>query len=63
MKKKRTIGEQKIINFCKHHDSLLNSEIDSLRKMRQLKQALMSDLLTGKVRVKYKEEKEEVVNG
>jgi len=31
--------------------------------MRQLKRALMSDLLTGKVRVKYKEEKEEVVNG
>lgn len=37
------------------------SEISLLNKYQQLKQALMSDLLTGKVPVKYEEEKKEAV--
>ncbi|MFI3218020.1 MAG: restriction endonuclease subunit S [Methylococcales bacterium] len=45
------IEQLKIINICKHHDSLLNSEIIYLEKMNQLKQGLMQDLLTGKVKV------------
>jgi len=57
--KPNEIEQKKIIDICKHYDNLLISEIDSLKKYQQLKQALMSDLLTGKVRVKYEEEKEE----
>ena len=44
-------------------NDLLKDEENYLNKIKQLKQALMSDLLTGKVRVKYEEEKEEVGNG
>ncbi len=49
-----------IVNICKHFENLLMCEIYSLEKMKQLKQGLMSDLLTGIVRVKYEEEKAEV---
>ncbi len=42
-------------------DSKMNLENKCLNKYQQLKQALISDLLTGKVPVKYEEEKLEAV--
>jgi hypothetical protein len=42
-------------------DKILNKERLAFDKCKQLKQALMSDLLTGKVPVKYEEDKVEVV--
>ena len=61
---KPEIEEQKqIVNCINRNEQLILSEERNLVKLLYLKQALMSDLLTGKVRVKYKAEKEEVVNG
>lgn len=42
-------------------EATLKAGNNYLNKMQQIKQALMSDLLTGKVRVKYEEEKVEAV--
>jgi len=57
---KPDIEEQKEIS--KRIDAielLLRNESGNFKKIQNLKQALMSDLLTGKVRVKYEEEKAE----
>ena len=42
-------------------DTMIQAEISNNNKQKAIKQALMSDLLTGKVRVKYEEEKVEVM--
>lgn len=47
-----------ILSTCDYH---LKLEGIALRKYQSIKQALMSDLLTGKVRVKFEEEKEEAL--
>lgn len=61
---KPEIEEQKqIVNCINRNEQLILSEKRYLVKLLYIKQALMSDLLTGKVRVKYEEEKEEVGNG
>lgn len=60
--KRPQFNEQKEI--AKHLLSVdLKADIESkiLRKHQHIKQALMSDLLTGKVRVKYEEEKTEAM--
>ena len=59
---KPQIEEQKAIS--KRIDStefLLRNDFQNLSKMQNLKQALMSELLTGKVRVKYDKEKMEAM--
>lgn len=44
-------------------DKVIFTETSGLNKYQQLKQAIMSDLLTGKVRVKYEEDKVEYKEG
>ena len=51
-----TISEQnKITNILEQQDNLIESEQTNLAKLQNLKQGLMADLLTGKVRVELKE--------
>ena len=57
---KPNIKEQSmIVSHINKAEELINKEIANLSKETSIKQALMSDLLTGKVRVKYHEEKAE----
>lgn len=44
--------QQKIISIIEQQDKLIESEQTNLTKLQRLKQGLMADLLTGKVRVK-----------
>lgn len=44
--------QQKIVSILDQQDKLIESEQTNLAKMQKLKQGLMQDLLTGKVRVK-----------
>ena len=44
--------QQKIITIIEQQDFLIDSEQTNLAKLQKLKQGLMSDLLTGKIRVK-----------
>lgn len=44
--------QQKIISIIEQQDKLIESEQTNLAKLQKLKQGLMADLLTGKVRVK-----------
>ncbi len=44
--------QQKIISIIEQQDKLIESEQTNLAKLQNLKQGLMADLLTGKVRVK-----------
>lgn len=53
--------QEKIAQRLFHIDKMIAVETSTLHKNNLLKQALMSDLLTGKVRVKYDEEKAEAV--
>jgi type I restriction enzyme S subunit len=58
---KPMIKEQSmIVSRINKAEQIIQKEIAYLEKHIYIKQALMSDLLTGKVRVKYKEEKAEV---
>lgn len=48
-----SIDEQnRVTNILEKHDTLIESEQTNLAKLQKLKQGLMQDLLTGKVRVK-----------
>ena len=47
--------QEKIISILEKHDKLIESEQTNLAKLQNLKQGLMADLLTGKVRVELKE--------
>ena len=59
---KPNIKEQSVIvSRINKADNLIRKEITGYNKEISIKQALMSDLLTGKVRVKYNEEKVEAV--
>lgn len=44
--------QQKIISILEQHDNLIESEQTNLAKLQNMKQGLMADLLTGKVRIK-----------
>jgi len=44
--------QEKIAQILKQQDNLIDSEQTNLAKLQKLKQGLMSDLLTGKIRVK-----------
>jgi len=44
--------QQKIVSILEQHDNLIESEQTNLAKLQNMKQGLMADLLTGKVRVK-----------
>lgn len=44
--------QQKIVSILEQKDNLIDSEQTNLAKLQKLKQGLMSDLLTGKIRVK-----------
>ncbi len=46
------IEQQKIVSILDQQESLIESEQTNLAKLQKLKQGLMQDLLTGKVRVK-----------
>ena len=43
--------QEKIISIFEQQDNLINSEQTNLEKLQKLKQGLMADLLTGKIRV------------
>ena len=43
--------QRKIVSILEHQDKLIDSEQTNLNKLQMLKQGLMQDLLTGKVRV------------
>jgi len=60
--KPNEVEQTKIVNICKRHDNLIKTEIEALEKLKYLKHGLMSDLLTGKVPVKYEENIVEVVS-
>ena len=49
---KSLIEEDKIVSIIEQQDSLIESEQTNLAKLQNIKQGLMSDLLTGKIRVK-----------
>lgn len=56
------IEEQiKIAKYMNRISNKIHTEIAELAKMKNLKQGLMADLLTGKVRVKYEEESMEAM--
>ena len=44
--------QQKIISIIEQQDKLIESEQTNLAKLQNMKQGLMADLLTGKVRIK-----------
>ena len=44
--------QQKIVSILEQHDNLIEAEQTNLAKLQNMKQGLMADLLTGKVRVK-----------
>lgn len=50
--KPNILEQQKIVSILEKHDKLIESEQTNLAKLQKLKQGLMADLLTGKVRVK-----------
>ena len=53
---KPMINEQvKIVSILEQQDNLIESEQTNLAKLQNMKQGLMADLLTGKVRVELKE--------
>ena len=53
--------QNEIANRIKGINEIIKREQRYLIKQQKIKQALMSDLLTGKVPVKYEEEKAEVI--
>jgi len=53
--------QEKVVQKVFSLDRMIADETDGLGKYQQLKAALMSDLLTGKVRVKYAEDKREAM--
>lgn len=50
-----------IVTRINKAENLIQKELTNLKKQISIKQALMSDLLTGRIRVQYEEEKAEVV--